>query len=240
MIYVLSDIHGNLRRFDSIMQQIQLQPEDTLYVLGDVIDRHKHGITILRRIMAMPNAKMLLGNHEHMMLLALEQGYDENDSLFPFTAERWLENWYRNGGEVTHRHLKHLRKDLRQQILDYVRALPLELDVTVAAQHYKLVHAAPPALFAQYSDDHRNRTHFALWKRWKAEEQVKENYTLIFGHTPTRYYSQNKPMCLHEGPGWICIDCGCGYSEDPDYEFAGFGRLCCLRLEDGKVFYSEE
>lgn len=40
MIYVMSDIHGQKRRFDSVMKQINLQPEDTLYVLGDVIDRN--------------------------------------------------------------------------------------------------------------------------------------------------------------------------------------------------------
>ena len=48
MIYVMSDIHGNMRRFDSVMHQINLQPEDTLYILGDVIDRHPDGIRILR------------------------------------------------------------------------------------------------------------------------------------------------------------------------------------------------
>lgn len=47
MNYVLSDIHGNRQRFDSIMEQIALQPEDTLYVLGDVIDRYPDGIRIL-------------------------------------------------------------------------------------------------------------------------------------------------------------------------------------------------
>ena len=71
LIYVMSDIHGNERRFNSIMKQIDLRPEDTLYVLGDVVDRHPGGIRILRRIMAMPNAKMILGNHEYMMLRAL-------------------------------------------------------------------------------------------------------------------------------------------------------------------------
>lgn len=40
MIYVMSDIHGNMRRFKSIMSQINLQAEDTLYILGDVIDRY--------------------------------------------------------------------------------------------------------------------------------------------------------------------------------------------------------
>ena len=71
MIYVMSDIHGQKRRFDSVMRQIGLRAEDTLYVLGDVIDRNPDGIGILRRIMAMPNARMLLGNHELMMMNAL-------------------------------------------------------------------------------------------------------------------------------------------------------------------------
>lgn len=66
MTYVLSDIHGNLQRFKSIMAQINLQADDTLYVLGDVIDRYAGGIKILRQIMRMPNAEMLIGNHEYM------------------------------------------------------------------------------------------------------------------------------------------------------------------------------
>ena len=77
MTYVLSDIHGNERRFESVLKQICLQPEDTLYVLGDVIDRHPGGIRILRRIMPTPNAQMLLGNHEYMMLRALGCPYDD-------------------------------------------------------------------------------------------------------------------------------------------------------------------
>ena len=80
MIYVLSDIHGNERRFNSILKQINLQNEDTLYILGDVIDRHPDGIRILRKIMSMPNVKMLLGNHEYMMLRALGHPYDPYDT----------------------------------------------------------------------------------------------------------------------------------------------------------------
>ena len=68
MQYVMSDIHGNLENFESVLAQISLRPDDTLYILGDVIDRHPAGIRILRRIMEMPNVKMLLGNHEWMML----------------------------------------------------------------------------------------------------------------------------------------------------------------------------
>lgn len=104
MNYVMSDIHGNIPRFESIMEQIDLQPEDTLYILGDVIDRYPNGIKLLRRVMAMPNIKMLLGNHEYMMLQAIGDCKDAAEE-----KERYVENamamsrWYRNGGEVTDR-----------------------------------------------------------------------------------------------------------------------------------------
>ena len=48
MIYVMSDIHGNLPFFRSVMRQIRLRKNDTLYILGDVIDRHPDGIKILK------------------------------------------------------------------------------------------------------------------------------------------------------------------------------------------------
>lgn len=71
MNYVVSDIHGHSKRFESILKQINLKETDTLYILGDVIDRNPDGIRLLRRIMKMSNVKMVLGNHEHMMLTAL-------------------------------------------------------------------------------------------------------------------------------------------------------------------------
>ena len=37
MIYVMSDIHGNSERFNSVMEQINLQPEDTLNVIITVV-----------------------------------------------------------------------------------------------------------------------------------------------------------------------------------------------------------
>lgn len=231
MIYILSDIHGNSRRFRSILKQIRLQPEDTLYVLGDVIDRYGDGIPILRQLMAMPNARMLLGNHEYMMLRAL--GYPYDDNVDNGTA---LVHWYRNGGDVTHHRFKHQRKATQKQIIDYLRSLPLQYDVHLEGRDYRLVHATPTEDFAANQDPrYPNPVHFSLWKRWEAEEFPRHPYTVIFGHTPTRYFREQSPMEIWRKEGYIGIDCGCGYPEgDPR------GRLCCLRLDDGKVFYSEE
>lgn len=232
MIYVLSDIHGNERRFNSILKQIDLQSEDSLYILGDVIDRHPGGIRILRRIMSIPNAKMLLGNHEYMMLRALGFPYDDN-----WDDGGALAHWYRNGGKVTHDYLKRIRKSLRQVIVDYLRALPLNINVEVNRITYKLVHAAPVEEYVCESK-YKNAVHFAVWKRLELDYPLPKEYTLIFGHTTTKHFQDRSPMEIWRGNRRICIDCGSGYPEDgPDSEY---GRLACLRLDDGKVFYSEE
>ena len=47
MTYVMSDIHGDLDRFRSVMDQIYLKADDHLYVLGDVIDGYPYGLDIL-------------------------------------------------------------------------------------------------------------------------------------------------------------------------------------------------
>lgn len=102
MIYVMSDIHGNMSRYESVMGKINLQPKDTLYVLGDVIDRYPDGISILQQLMRMPNVQMLLGNHEYMMLNALDTRTGMNPG---FEAILQLDSrglWYKNGGKVTH------------------------------------------------------------------------------------------------------------------------------------------
>ena len=230
MIYILSDIHGNEKRFASVLKQIALRPEDTLYVLGDVIDRYPGGIRILRQIMAMPNAKMLLGNHEYMMLRALGEPADDNAD-----DGRAQTHWYRNGGGVTHLHWKCIRKSLRREILDYLHSLPLRYDVEVNGNTYLLVHGAPAENF-DGAPPYINPTHYAVWKRLEAGEWTGKA-TLIFGHTPTRHYQENCPMEIWRGENCIGIDCGCGYPESGPN--SAFGRLACLRLDDGAVFYSE-
>ena len=114
MIYVMSDIHGNEPKFNSVMDQINLQPDDTLYILGDVIDRHPGGIKILRKLMAMPNVKMLLGNHEHMMLEAIAKQYNLKDPKENEEYNYKLRVWYNNGGHETPVSYTHLDVYKRQ------------------------------------------------------------------------------------------------------------------------------
>lgn len=232
MIYVMSDIHGNEKRFNSVMKQINLQKEDTLYILGDVVDRYKYGIKILRKIMKMPNVKMLLGNHEYMMNNAIGAWMiGEKDNSRLFLAKRL---WYGNGGGVTHEYLKRIRKEYRAEVIDYINSLPINIDVEVNGIKYKLVHASPKENFETshfHYRDYSDANEFAVWERWDPTQPVPEGYIMIFGHTPTFRLQDKHPCCIWKSDEAIGIDCGCGFAD---------GRLCALRLDDMKEFYSED
>ena len=236
MHYILSDIHGNERRFRSILKQIDLKPEDTLFVLGDVIDRHPGGLRILRQLMSMKNVRKLPGNHEYMMLRALGHPLDSN-----LDDGRALAHWYRNGGGVTHSDWQILRDRDCWRILDYLHGLPLNIDVEVGGRNYKLVHGAPVEGWETNRDPkYRTATHYAVWKRLKAEEPLPCGETVIFGPTPTHHYQEGMPMRIWHGPGRIGIDCGGGYPDQPAEGNGLQGRLACLRLDDMRAFYSKE
>lgn len=68
MVYCVSDIHGELDKFERLLQLIRFSDAGQMYILEDVIDRGVMGVDILQRIMAAPNMIMLLGNHEQMCL----------------------------------------------------------------------------------------------------------------------------------------------------------------------------
>ena len=229
--YVLADIHGNSEAFDAILDMIDLQPDDHLYILGDVIDRGPDGIALLQRIRRMENTTLLLGNHEYMMINALRNRNDD-----------WaMRAWRKNGCQPTKAAFCALDAEQQEDLLQYLEELPLQTSVTVHTDagetEYILVHAAPIELYESagrmfYIDVDE----YQVWHRLpmkKAEEM--DGKTLIFGHTPTDnvQVSEWPKMRIAHGDGVIDIDCGCAY---PQYG----GQLGCLRLDDGMEFYSEE
>lgn len=55
MIEGTSDIHGEYDKFMELLDKIKLKETDTLYILGDILDRGPHPIKTLRKLMDMPN-----------------------------------------------------------------------------------------------------------------------------------------------------------------------------------------
>lgn len=183
---------------------------------------------------------MLLGNHEYMMLDALYNIPDEEDGYADYLREKRLNLWYRNGGDVTHRYLKHIRKSVRQEILEYLDKLPVNIEIMVNGQKYLLTHAAPEDEYLNSSMKHRDGREFAVWHRYRSHDRGPDDYTVIFGHTPTTEHQLAKPATIWNGRNLIDIDCGAAYEEIDVWGIVIKTRLACLRLDDMKEFYSEE
>ena len=221
MIYVMSDIHGNLSRFRSIMYKIDLQATDHLYVIGDVIDRFPDGLAILQEMMKMPNCTVLLGDHEWML----------NNMVSHAFSETTRDLWFWNGGKVTYADLLKLPIAKQNQIIQFIRRMPVVKDVCINGNDYLLVHGAPPELYNAYSYEYDNVDDFVVWHRLSEEDELHENKIVVFGHTNTKYYQNGHPAKIWFGKNRIGIDCGSGSIG---------GRLACLRLDDMTEFYSDE
>lgn len=217
MIYVMSDIHGHMRRYRDIMRQIHLKKDDYLYVLGDVIDRGRYGLPILMDLIHRPNATVLLGNHEHMMLEALRTNSPESLYL-----------WHMNGGYTTHARYMHCSKAYRQRVIEIIQRMPINIDVCCNGTNYLLVHGGPLKLSRNMPDPVSD----SVWNRLEVDAPMPKGKMVIFGHTPTRHYQAGRPLSIFHGTDKIGIDCGCAYSNSRG------GRLACLRLDDMKEFYS--
>ena len=213
MIYCMSDIHGEFDRYLSMLQKICFTDEDTMYILGDVIDRGRYGIDILLDIMDRPNVHMILGNHEFMCLATLGPNSE-------IDARRI---WQQNGGGVTRSCLLYgSGKQHRGKIIRFLMNLPDHMDVVVNGRAFHLVHGYP-------GDDKRDR----IWSRPEPDSPAPmAGTTVIVGHTPTVYLRgcDGNPYRIWHGNEIIGIDCGCGNQTE-------LRRLACLRLDDMREFY---
>lgn len=94
--YVISDIHGEYDMLMDLLEKISLQDSDTLYVIGDVLDRGPHPIKTLRKLMVMPNVICLVGNHELMALESLKFLMQEitTENIKKLILKCWTDFWY--------------------------------------------------------------------------------------------------------------------------------------------------
>ena len=237
MIYVTSDIHGYpLPDFLRLLDRARFSDSDELIVLGDVVDRNGDGgIAMLRWMLQQDNVRLILGNHE-AMLLACQFLFNEITDINLAKLDRMqiasLAHWMRNGAESTLKALRSLF--LRDQetawgIVDYLLDSPLYETVEVPERSFVLTHAGlgnfrPDKKLSEYTADE------LIWYRPKPEERFFQDRITVFGHTPTNYYGAEYARRMLETPTWIDIDTGAGQGWPP----------MLLRLEDLTPFYQQE
>jgi serine/threonine protein phosphatase 1 len=230
--YVISDIHGEYQKFIALLDKIQLKDTDTLYVLGDVLDRGTHPIKTLLKLMEMPNAVCLVGNHEVMALECLEFMQKEitDETIEELDIKTWenILTWQNNGGKTTIDEFRRLDADMRMKVLDFINDLLVYEELTVAGKDFILVHAGLGD-FSPGKDMEDYSLYELIWEGADYGMTYFPDKYVVTGHTPTQTIEQNpKPGFIYRKNNHIAIDCGANF---PD------GRLAAICLDTGEEYY---
>lgn len=209
--YVIGDIHGCAKTFIKLLDQIGLNQDDDLYLLGDYIDRGPDSKGVLDKILELQSTGFkvhaLRGNHEQMMI----------DSVLDNTH---LRLWLMNGGdEALASFGEEGIADLDPKYMNFVDRTEYFFEVG----RYMVVHAGLNLTIKNPLTDIEHM----LWSRKKFSKRYLDK-TIIHGHTPIplRDILKQKP----DGR-YINLDGGCVY-ENP-----GLGHLVGYRLETKEYFY---
>lgn len=240
MIYVAADIHGRYDKYEKLLKEINLKPKDTLYILGDVIDRGKDGFKILLDISARSNIKMLLGNHEAMAIDALpcimqslhESGEKYDLMTLPEKDIQKIILWFYNKGETSLKDFLELTNEQKQSVWEYMLTLPLYAETTARFKKFVLVHGGLEN-FSETRPLNDYKQDEIVWCRPAKNTTYYPDKYVVFGHTPTqllcdKYNWKGTPGKIVRYEKLIDIDCGCIF---PD------GKLGCLCLDTMEEIY---
>ena len=157
--YVCSDLHGQGKLWDKIKEF--LEPTDTLFCLGDCIDRGLDGWRILKEMLLDERVYLLKGNHEDMMVNFFTNKNQYNHSL-----------WMYNGGEPT---LKDFNKEEdKEEWIKKINDLPQYINIVINGKEFKMSHAGytpnlNPEELIKYGDLLWDRNHFE--EEWPKEKE---------------------------------------------------------------------
>lgn len=233
--YVMSDIHGEYDMFMELLEKINLQETDTLYILGDILDRGPHPVKVLLKLMEMPNVVLLVGNHEVMAVRCLEFLCREiTEENIAELNENMIQNimlWQTNGGQTTIDEFAVLDIETQQEATAFIKDFIVYVVITVNDEDYLLVHAG----LGNYSPD-KSIDDYSLeelvWERPDYGTAYFDDMYTVTGHTPTQTIDDNpRPGYIYRKNNHIAIDCGACYCG---------GRLAAICLDTGEEFYSSE
>lgn len=239
-IFAMSDIHGNFDLLKKMLDKIQFNNNDTLYIIGDICDRGADSLSIFFYIWEHPNIILLKGNHEYMMQVALKLAVEHNDFDYP-SCEFNL--WQKNGGNTT---IDNIREYLKKQVLqhddytivrslflkrlyNYLASLPLKKELNVNGKDFVLVHAGvdPERSLSEQEED------TLLWIRdYFYLSKCEKDKTYIFGHTPATFINRDHSCNVWYDDQFhnkVCIDGGLAIGRV-------VGQLNCLCLNDMQEF----
>lgn len=192
----IGDIHGCINALKSLIDFVELRPDDTIVTLGDYVDRGPDSAAVLDFVIGLGNTHKLIslrGNHEIMMLDAREK-------------KSWLGPWLSYGGEET---LQSYGGDFGSVPDSHWDFLENRLSRYHECETHFFVHAnaAPNVALADQGDP------ALFWQKYKDPGPHCSGKIMVCGHTAQRDgkpTSNGHAICIDTwacGDGWLtCLD----------------------------------
>lgn len=232
MKYVMSDIHGEYDKYLAMMDKLNLGTGDTMYVLGDVLDRGPRPFAILEDMMKRPNVIPLLGNHEWIArdllgFLVREVTDASLDDALNGGQLLQLMLWMNDGGNSTVSDFRKLSMWKRIGALDYLDTFRGYEVTRAGGRSFVLVHAGLKNFSEERPLSSYGTEELVEGRRNPSQRYFSDPDTFVVsGHTPNQLLN-GRPEVIMENNN-IMIDCGAAYEG---------GRLAAVCLDTLETFY---
>ena len=216
--FALADLHGQRALWDQIRNY--LRPDDQLFFLGDAVDRGPDGYAIMKELLLDSRVTYLMGNHEYMMMEALQEIRRYGGEWVGEKLELWtwngayptLEAWAAAGAMYDWIHV------IDKEMPEYVEYTNIKGQI-VGMSHAGFTPGA-----------RRIWRYDAVWYREHLTAAIPEEYQdghfmVVHGHTPTPHVVMKLDE-LNRAAAWRREN----GKDAPTWEY---------RDQDGAIFYGE-
>ena len=180
----ITDIHGELKKLESVLSKINTKPDDIFVFMGDYIDRGPDSKGVVDRIIEQSNYNKciyLIGSHEYALL------HSPSDDYYKYLFDNY-------GGPATIRSYGSFNNIFRIHG-DFFRSLKFYY----LTEKYLFVHAG---INPNYSLEDQDETDLVYIRGKFIYSKHNLPQKIIFGHTEF-----DEPLVQEDK---ICIDLGCG------------------------------
>ena len=206
VVYVVSDLHGCYDKYMKLLERLHMTSDDSLYILGDIVDRGSGGMKIVLDLINRKNVFSYRGNHDHNAQIMLRNFAIANDGCFADGLEETFRLWLSDGGSPTYEEFLKLDESKQQAALSYLNSLPLFEELTIGGQKFFLAHTVPEKSKMLNIDSCRI-SDFIMGEP-EYEKMYFEDMLIVTGHTPTGFIDPEYTGQIWKGNNHIAIDCG--------------------------------